>query len=66
MRLTVVEVRRLLWRRIPALAVLAAVIISVIALIGVHGQARQIAQARAGADVALEQAIADWEENGEQ
>ncbi|ANS78246.1 hypothetical protein SGUI_0850 [Serinicoccus hydrothermalis] len=65
MRLTTVELRRLLWRRIPALAVLAALVISLVALIGVHGQARQIAQAKAGADASLQAAIEDWEENGE-
>ncbi|WP_151524129.1 ABC transporter permease subunit [Serinicoccus kebangsaanensis] len=65
MRLTLVEVRRLLWRRLPTLAVLAALLVALMALFGVHQQAQQIAQARAGADRDLQAAIEDWEANGE-
>lgn len=64
-RLIRVELTRLLSRRIPLLAVLAAVAMSLFAIYFVNNAATQLDRARSGQDEMLEQAIADWEQNGE-
>lgn len=61
MRLLVVELRRLLARRVVLLTVLGAVAVAVVSLVGVANQARQMEQARAGADTRYQQMVQDNE-----
>lgn len=65
-RLLRVELRRLFTRRAPWLALVAAVLVALAALWGVHQQANQIDRARSGADTALQQEQERWEQEGEQ
>ena len=60
-RLVRVEVRRILARRIPVLAVLAALAVSLMALFGVHQMAVSVNQQRAMAHELLDEFAASWE-----
>ncbi|WP_127130522.1 ABC transporter permease subunit [Georgenia sp. SYP-B2076] len=65
-RLTKVEVRRLFSRRLVVLAMVAGLLVSALALVGVWQQSRPMSAAEQRQAAAYyEQAVADWEENGE-
>ena len=57
MRLLVVELRRLLARKVVLLTVLGAVAVAVVSLVGVANQARQLESARAGADTEYQRMV---------
>lgn len=61
MRLVRVELRRILARRVLRLAVLAAVVVALMALFGVHQLAGSLNQQRAGAQQMLEEAREYWQ-----
>ncbi|MGC5583602.1 ABC transporter permease subunit [Ornithinimicrobium sp. W1665] len=61
MRLLVVELRRLLARKVVLLTVLGAVAVAVVSLVGVANQARQLEAARAGADTEYQRMVDDNE-----
>lgn len=65
-RLVRVELRRLRYRKVGVLALLAAIFISLFALFVVHQQAAQLERAMSGADQMFEEQLQYWEENGEQ
>lgn len=66
MRLVRVELRRILARRVLRLAVLAAVVVALMALFGVHELAGSLNQQRAGAQQMLEEAREYWEPAGQE
>lgn len=66
MRLLMVELRRLVSRRVLVLTVLGAVAVALVSLAGVANQARQLENARAGADTAYQQMVQDTERQQEE
>lgn len=64
-RLIRVELTRLWWRRLPVVAALGLLVVVVITLFGVNQQAGAASRALAGQDESFNQAVADWEANGE-
>lgn len=65
-RLLQVEMLRLWWRRLPLVGALGLLTVLVIALVGVNQSVGERARALAGQDQAFNQAVAEWEANGEQ
>ena len=61
MRLLLVELRRLMARKVVLLTVLGAVAVAVVSLVGVANQARQLESARAGADTEYQRMVEDNE-----
>lgn len=65
-RLTRVELRRLLARKVVWLVLVGAAVVAVVTLFGVHQVAREINLARAGQIQWFNEAVRDWEVNGAQ
>ena len=66
-RLTKVELRRLVSRRLVVLAMVAGLVVSALALLGVWQQSRPMSdEEQRRAQVYYEQAVADWEEHGDE
>lgn len=65
-RLIRVELTRLWWRRLPILAAVGLLVVVVITLFGVNAQAGAAARALAGQDADFNQALTDWQDNGEE
>lgn len=65
-RLIRVELTRLWWRRLPIVAALGLLVVVGITLFGVDQQAGAAARALAGQDESFNQAVADFEANGEE
>lgn len=65
-RLIRVELLRLWWRRLPLVAALGLIVVVGITLFGVNDQAGAAARALAGQDESFNQAVADWDANGQE